>query len=1857
MGAQGFVRMAEPTKIHLCNAWLPPPVFDQLAAEKEKFHVVIKAAQSAWKPEEPHSRYATLKWISVINNFLKAKSDVDIVDVQALAELGLQIFKESNDYLFVQVRWGHCILSVLKKYRKKLNLTVEWRPLYELLLNTHFKRRHSYEGLALKQTHLELVTSLVRSCHRYFPTTAAAEIWAEFRPSFEDLPHNMALEAVGFMSLFLPTKSANPDWNHDFFTTAWLEECLKLWSSITSCHFWNLQWSSLVGRYIQHCCPTPAELEYLMPDLFVHFLRSFEVPVGKASASSPVQRAVPREVMLAFNSGWSNSNAKVIAKAIVFLLHPGGSAQRHLDVIVELLEQYYHPSNGGTWTAFLEQFLRYLAFFFLKRLAKEQGKRMKGKGADDLTAFLGVEERVAFVKCMLKLIERGQYSKNGQLARTAADAATNLAYVEPSLVLPLVISGFQTAMDTITATHQLESALNTLALAARSILLVAGREAAQQVPEKDVQMLDATEEIWAIVGFKEVLVSAMFNTLPGMDANDPPKTLATLRFYFAVISSILVLGGSEEGGNVLLPMDWSLWLDEFLSRFFVLLVHLEPSTQSGDVGVDDGFARISHSFLLQRGSVCHAMIELLFGRLTKPLFRQGLKKVAKFVHTNVLPGASDEIGLLCRAAVYASPSEAAEHLLKPIMTSIIAALEDAPVRGLKNQADGRLASLSPALATSVSHQIDVLALAVTFGGAALLPYKELLDKVILAAFAAPSTKVNEAGSHLLSNLLGSMIRFYPLEEYKFGEHYFADIEAWMSIKDFDVSTFKGQAPVWHSSTSEEITYANELLDSHLRSMLPELLSFCQQERSTEGSGQEKEELRVVLLRMEASLHGVRSCLPDFKGLATAEVTAQHLTIAGAAGATVGSVQLREETANTLHIACESFLRERADDTKLLLTLVRVLGLTGNYGALEFDDWLAWRSSSRSFLEPQINLITGSYTKGQRRPQWFLIEKVYLHSEWRASQAGYRPYTSSSKVLSAPTHVVRLSGDLLKLSLHNYDTVRGQAANTLGKMLKRFPVLVKGCMPVLTAALRGAEAVEEAALGACRVLMSRHVIRCLMQDWHSFTSFLLALLNSSHLETIKAQAAINELFVVFYVRFGGVLPNNSFLDSEESGDGPSYDGLITQIKNFLAGTQGAVHWRYILMAHAILLLLVLPPQLYVSSETSGTSDSRKYIAGQFFSNLKSELPPLRPMSVIALQFLLQSPTEVSAEGKSDNDSPTSTALANQGFPLSVKDTIVELFQDEEFFSSVVQNLAFDHHYPEGPGRSGRSNFAGSSRQRMSDLGITAYMPSFIREWPRTRTWDSLSRGEAFSANFARVFEYLVQECGSRALAALHGPLEEASNAVDERGKQCVAAEIFAGILHSDAACVLEAWDAWLGPLLRKVVMQANLESVTEWAACIRFAMTRKGNNGLSEPLLSGKILDCLVEPVSASASTSLVARRFTLLQAAIMELRPGPAGMKSFAFQEALMTEVMSSMAHPAAQVRESVGNIMCVLLANLTGMPDVASSVGGSEVTSSKNPDNSLEGTRQTDWSRLLNEGAAAAAAKIQIVTKVPGNGAETSPGPSDSPSEENKEAVKWMETALYFMIACIKSGRAGVLIATLVGLIKPLLCLQDTSEKELSALAMLALRLLNYQPCPATQLPDAVASIVASTEDTNWHTRVAALMSLQSFSFRHTFIMSQGDSNLLWKTVQQLIFDPQLEVRELAAETLAGMMKGADQKLVVAFREKAFREALSLQKAGRRKNRANLESNSVARVHGTALCLAACVLSSPYDVPLWLPDIICALATFVKEVPPTRATVTKTIAEFRRTHSDTWAIQKGVFSEEQLDILSDLSTSASYFA
>jgi hypothetical protein len=74
-------------------------------------------------------------------------------------------------------------------------------------------------------------------------------------------------------------------------------------------------------------------------------------------------------------------------------------------------------------------------------------------------------------------------------------------------------------------------------------------------------------------------------------------------------------------------------------------------------------------------------------------------------------------------------------------------------------------------------------------------------------------------------------------------------------------------------------------------------------------------------------------------------------------------------------------------------------------------------------------------------------------------------------------------------------------------------------------------------------------------------------------------------------------------------------------------------------------------------------------------------------------------------------------------------------------------------------------------------------------------------------------------------------------------------------------------------------------------------------------------------------------------------------------------------------------------------------------------------------------------------------------------------------------------------------------------------------------------------------------------------------------------------------------------------------------------------------------------------VLASPYDVPDWLAPVLMALAAHVNDPAPINASVRRTFGHFWRTHQETWHQQKERFGEDDLQTLTELLVSPTYYA
>ncbi|KAK4270560.1 hypothetical protein QN277_023582 [Acacia crassicarpa] len=93
----------------------------------------------------------------------------------------------------------------------------------------------------------------------------------------------------------------------------------------------------------------------------------------------------------------------------------------------------------------------------------------------------------------------------------------------------------------------------------------------------------------------------------------------------------------------------------------------------------------SGTFQVNDGSYYYCVLEILLGRLSKPLYNQALKKISKFMRTNILPGAIGEFGLLCCSCVHSNPEEAVSQVVEPILLSVISSLKGTPRTGFGDE--------------------------------------------------------------------------------------------------------------------------------------------------------------------------------------------------------------------------------------------------------------------------------------------------------------------------------------------------------------------------------------------------------------------------------------------------------------------------------------------------------------------------------------------------------------------------------------------------------------------------------------------------------------------------------------------------------------------------------------------------------------------------------------------------------------------------------------------------------------------------------------------------------------------------------------------------------------------------------------------------------------------------------------------------------------------------------------------------------------------------------------------------------------------------------------------------------------------
>lgn len=183
------------------------------------------------------------------------------------------------------------------------------------------------------------------------------------------------------------------------------------------------------------------------------------------------------------------------------------------------------------------------------------------------------------------------------------------------------------------------------------------------------------------------------------------------------------------------------------------------------------------------------------------------------------------------------------------------------------------------------------------------------------------------------------------------------------------------------------------------------------------------------------------------------------------------------------------------------------------------------------------------------------------------------------------------------------------------------------------------------------------------------------------------------------------------------------------------------------------------------------------------------------------------------------------------------------------------------------------------------------------------------------------------------------------------------------------------------------------------------------------------------------------------------------------------------------------------------------------------------------------------------------------------------------------------------------------------------------------------------------ATKHQSWRVRLLATKMMQIVSFNNMFIISRPNYlNYLVNLIFKLLSDSQIEVRKEASNMLSGLIQCylyPVTPLFIASMCNRITKSMSHK----------ITNEHLVQSHSGILGLCAFIQAHPFDIPSNLPEVLTVLCSHVNWPEPIGSTIKDTLARFKKSHQESWHIEREQFTEDQLCALTDVLVSPSYYA
>ncbi|KAI1797633.1 hypothetical protein LXA43DRAFT_1126323 [Ganoderma leucocontextum] len=1570
----------------------------------------------------------------------------------------------------------------------------------------------------------------------------------------------------------------------------------------------------------------------------------------------------------------------------------GCKALDSLAKFIASTEGFFHPTNSGSWTSDLSAFIKYIVYDFNKRWYEEQQPDCKTPAHRRLTK----EIRRELVKSLRTVTLLAMFSQDSATVSNIQSCMKSMSVMEPDLILHPILERAEPALEALVETHRTTAVIKALgavapALVCRDVYYPGAKHLLPilELLLPGIDLNDPPKTFCTTSFVSEVAQYIKFGELdaktepPLGDGTQPVRTPPT---DAPMIEFERFPDGIEPGSEKNLTMEeedallrdsastFADWVAAFLRRVILLFENLPEEGPNGAAG---GATEVQ---LVDAVSGAFSQICV---HLSEPLYDMVLNLVFNYATQNVRSNAVRAIHQLVECVANANPAKTLDRFLPICDRSIRTELEHG-ASSLRITSGGSTPLPSDA---TLHWNLAILRGCMYNDGRVTLKYRDQLISLFKILHDKTFSKRGYSSSgKLLSSTLLTLSHTYPLE------NKFVNPDEWRS-QDFKSNHHKYWGKLykpedvkltWHVPSEEEIDFVLQIFRELVEPILDALhgllepgivrdeiwrndfcrhLSFVRKAFSgvptlakevippeEQRSAMETSDILLEIPEMIACIEPLNS------GFALSDPSdPRHQYITG----------LRRKYGEFLHKASVS-LRQQGEEN----TVDAVHGLIRSIRTylLEYGDSRDSYYLQADRYQNESN-IARHYAGQKEWPRALYVRRARLYHaarlRWNSIERRRGPLED------------RLIDDVTQWSMWTFATVRETSQALLESLCNSFDGVRRRCLPALYKGLEpGTE--DDRMKGALWTLNLSTLAKYAIGEPTLATEFVQKLFACQHNEKSSIQDCVASLaetclsnfgepnHVVYQVENADLAIANQNLRSLVERAGSSRDDVSERCKKqrverialtdkATTETTDAVlaiandertHWKYAIVAVRCLRALVRrdaplnPAHVeYMFAKSHDSNASMRYYAQRGIMKISR---------YVKLRTLAEGPVDLALEQnhhplrrKVPVEEPTrdffTSALEEYKTPLDLERARHEpLIRDKLGSGWLVWGKTIDRFLAPDSTKAPIAAWDASSEQVVSTIRTISMDPAF---WKKLSVhYSTENNTEVVMQDNLCSVKSIFQLLGDEPFEALRPTLEELL-ANKDKNKQRAAAEFIAGILtgskHWPSDSQVKFWK-WFMPHAENIFNQKSNDTLSVWSSFFEHVFYNKDPRRL-QPLVD-LIMDEFGTVDFNGESTFEIIQVLCFFRAFYEQL-----SAKFTPWVEDALDRCWAELKCEHEDVLAYFSEILA-FTGKIMWRPNPSLMTPETFVRECRTLSESADilGIRGTFHQHRVTE----------LVEQFPTWRSERLPGVRAFQSTYDRVGIlvcKW----LFQMVHDVNAISAFDYILPLMPELIRFTEVNDNDEFAYRAKLLMVRMCGVIIPRPyINPLLDAFFSAIQTFP--SWKVRLKMIPLVQVFYFRQSFLISEAKLVEMVEVVCRCLDDEVVEVREMAATTLSGILRLSPRRSMLALKDRFLRLIKNSKLPEDRKSPAY--NTAIRQLHAAILGVCALIDSYPYTIERWMPELLTnVLAEHTYDPIPISTTVRKCASTFRKTHQDTWHEDSKKFTEEQLAALSTLLSGSSY--